>query len=98
MRRVDILGAVSLLAASVLLIFALESGGTRYPWSSGAVISTLVLSGLSWITFTVWEIYLERAQSVSEPIFPMGLLRNRQLASMTLYVTEHCFLSYLFIN
>ncbi|KAK4116666.1 MFS general substrate transporter [Canariomyces notabilis] len=99
MRRVDILGAVSLLAASVLLVFALESGGTRYPWSSGAVISTLVMSGLSWITFTVWEIYLERAQSVSEPIFPMGLLRNRQLASMTFatFMIGFPFVAILFI-
>src|SRR4051794_29565015 len=50
-KRVDILGAVSLLAASVLLVFALESGGSRYPWNSGPIIATFVLSGASWILF-----------------------------------------------
>jgi hypothetical protein len=87
-RRVDLVGAISLLAASVLLVFALESGGSRYPWNSAAIISTLVLSGLAWIVFIAWEIRLERANTTPEPIFAMGLLKNRQLASMMWYVTH----------
>ncbi|KAB5578102.1 drug resistance transporter EmrB/QacA subfamily [Coniochaeta sp. 2T2.1] len=99
LRRVDILGAISLLAASVLLIFALESGGTRYKWTSGTIISTFVLSGLSWIVFIFWETYLERTTSTQEPVFPMGLLKNRQLASMmfTTFFIGFPFVSILFL-
>lgn len=86
-QRVDVLGAISLLGASVLLVFALESGGTRYAWDSGPIISTLVVSGLLWIVFIAWEIYLERKPNATqEPIFPMKLLKNRQLVSMMLCV------------
>jgi hypothetical protein len=87
-RKVDVLGAVSLLAASVLLVFALESGGTLYHWNSGPIISTLVLSGVLWIVFIVWEVFLERKEATQEPIFPMGLLKIRQLASMMWCVAE----------
>ncbi|KAB5584990.1 drug resistance transporter EmrB/QacA subfamily [Coniochaeta sp. 2T2.1] len=99
LRRVDILGAISLLAASVLLIFALESGGTRYKWTSGTIISTLVLSGLSWMVFILWETYLERTKATQEPVFPLGLLRNRQLASMmfTTFFIGFPFVTILFL-
>jgi len=86
-QRVDVLGAFSLLAASMLLVFALEEGGSRYPWDSGAIISTLVLSGVLWVFFVAWEIYLEKTRAVQEPIFPMGLLKNRLISSMMLYET-----------
>ncbi|RYO92117.1 hypothetical protein DL764_008178 [Monosporascus ibericus] len=81
-QRVDTLGAFSLLAASVLLVFALESGGTRYEWDNAAIISTIVLSGLLWIVFIVQQMYLEHTKATREPIFPMGLLKNRLLVSM----------------
>ena len=83
-RKVDFIGMFSLLAASVLLVFALESGGTRYPWKSRTTISTLVLSGILWIVFIAWEMYLERTKTTQEPIFPMGLLKARLLASLML--------------
>jgi hypothetical protein len=85
LQRIDILGVVLLLAASVLLVFALESGGTRYTWHSPAIISTLILSGLAWIFFVVWEARLEKVGTTQEPIFPMALLKNRMICSMMAY-------------
>jgi hypothetical protein len=82
--RVDVLGAFSLLAASVLLVFALESGGAQYAWASAAVIPPLALSAFFWIVFVAWEIYLERSNMVQEPILPLRLLKKRQLAAMML--------------
>ncbi|KAK0648531.1 major facilitator superfamily domain-containing protein [Cercophora newfieldiana] len=98
-KRVDILGAVSLLAASVLLVFALESGGSRYPWNSGPIIATFILSGASWIIFVAWEIHLEKSNGTQEPIFPMGLLRNHRLASMMFntFFTGFPFVTILFL-
>jgi hypothetical protein len=43
LKKVDVLGAFLMLAASVLLVFALEEGGSRYPWNSSAVIGSLTL-------------------------------------------------------
>lgn len=82
LARVDLPGAFLLLVASVLLVFALEEGGSRYPWDSAAVIASLVLSGIAWIAFVVWEIWLETSPSIQEPIFPMRLLKSRVVAGM----------------
>ena len=59
LASVDFLGSGLLLAASVLLIFALQQAGTRvYSWSSAATISSLTISGISFVVFVVWQIYL----------------------------------------
>ncbi|KAL2267092.1 hypothetical protein VTJ83DRAFT_4369 [Remersonia thermophila] len=98
-KRVDVVGAVSLLAGSILLVFALESGGSRYPWNSSPITASLVCSGLSWIVFIAWEIRLERTNATQEPIFAMGLLKNRQLASMmcTTFLIGFPFVTILFL-
>lgn len=83
-KRVDTLGAFLVLAASVLLVFALEEGGSRYAWNSAAVISSLTLSCVAWVGFVVWEVWLERSNAVQEPIFPMRLLKSRVLSGMML--------------
>ncbi|GAB1195103.1 hypothetical protein APSETT444_004357 [Aspergillus pseudonomiae] len=57
-RRVDIFGAFSLLAASSFAIAALQEGNFEYPWSSGLVISFLVISGIFWIIFILWEWFI----------------------------------------
>ncbi|KAK3318056.1 major facilitator superfamily domain-containing protein [Apodospora peruviana] len=71
-RRVDFSGAFSLLSA-FLLVFALESGGSQYPWDSGTIVSILVLCGVLWVAFVAWEIYLGRTKATKEPIFPMAV-------------------------
>lgn len=82
LKKVDLLGAFLVLVASVLLVFALEEGGDRYPWDSAAVIASLVLSAVAWVAFVAWELWLERSHLVQEPIFPMRLLKNRVVAGM----------------
>jgi hypothetical protein len=42
-RRIDIVGAFILLAASVLVVFVLEEAGIRYAWNSAAIIASLTL-------------------------------------------------------
>ncbi|QKD57727.2 major facilitator superfamily domain-containing protein [Fusarium oxysporum Fo47] len=61
--RIDVLGIVLLLAASVLLVFALEEGGTRYLWSSSVVISTLVIAIVLFVAFGFWEVHVENSPS-----------------------------------
>lgn len=82
LSRIDILGAFLLLAASILLVFALEEGGTRYTWSSAMVVATITLAIFSWIAFVGWEYFVDRFTSLLEPIFPLRLLQDRILVGM----------------
>lgn len=66
----------------MLLVFALEEGGARYPWRSPAIVSIIVLAGASWIAFVCWEHYVEKLESAQEPVFPLRLLKDRVLVGM----------------
>lgn len=82
--RVDVLGILFLLAASVLLVFALEEGGTRYSWSSAVVISSLVLAVALFIAFGFWEAHVEMSPSKQEPVFPPSICKDRISSAMLL--------------
>jgi hypothetical protein len=73
-----------LLASSVLLVFALEEGGNRYPWNSAAIIAPLVLAIIAAIVLACWEVLLEKKGSVQEPVFPPSILKDRLLTAMLL--------------
>jgi hypothetical protein len=81
--QVDWPGVVLSLVASVVLCFALESGGNQYPWDSAAIIASLVISGISWVAFTVWQALLTaRAGKMAMlPIFPTRLVGHRVIAA-----------------
>jgi predicted outer membrane lipoprotein len=82
--RIDVLGILLLLAASVLLVLALEEGGTRYPWSSAVVISSLVLAVAFFIAFGFWEVHVEKSPSKQEPVFPPSICKDRISSAMLL--------------
>lgn len=83
LAQVDWPGAVLSVAASATLVFALESGGSQFQWSSPAIIVSIVLSGLSWVAFTLWQYYLTvQASKVKMlPIFPTRLVGHRVIAA-----------------
>ncbi|CVL02468.1 related to multidrug transporter [Fusarium mangiferae] len=83
-KRVDFVGMTVSLAASILIIFALEQGGVAYPWGSGAIVSTFVLSGVLWIAFIAWERLLSKRDGVREPMFPWSLVHNRFVMGLLL--------------
>ncbi|KAF5635101.1 major facilitator superfamily transporter [Fusarium sp. NRRL 25303] len=83
-KRVDFVGMAVSLAASILIIFALEQGGIAYPWGSGAIVSTFVLSGILWIAFIAWERLLSSRDDVREPMFPWSLVHNRFVMGLLL--------------
>ncbi|KAI0814258.1 major facilitator superfamily transporter [Xylaria sp. FL0064] len=78
-KRVDALGGLLSLAASIFLVFALQQGGVTYTWESGAIISIFVVSGISGIGFILWERHLSLMSVVCEPepMFPWSLAKNR---------------------
>ncbi|KAL4875012.1 major facilitator superfamily domain-containing protein [Aspergillus karnatakaensis] len=76
-HRIDFPGATILLAASSLSIAALQEGNYGSSWQSGLVIGMLVVSGVSWILFPLWEWFLSHQAWSLEPMLPWRLARNR---------------------
>ncbi|MCJ1358941.1 MAG: hypothetical protein MMC33_008941 [Icmadophila ericetorum] len=77
LKKIDFLGTLLLLAASVLLVTALQETGTEYPWRSVFVIALLTISGILWIGFLLWERFLSQRGSRQEPMLPWRLVKNR---------------------
>ncbi|KAF5692776.1 major facilitator family transporter [Fusarium denticulatum] len=93
--RIDVLGIILLLAASVLLVFALEEGGTQYSWSNAIVIATLVLAVALFVAFGFWEVYVERSPNKQEPVFPPSICKDRISSAMLLTA---CFVGFPFVS
>lgn len=76
-RQVDFLGAFFQLAASMLLVTALEEGGTMYSWRSPAILSILLISMVFWVVFVLWESILDGRGSTQEAVLPWRLVQDR---------------------
>ena len=81
--QVDWLGFVLLIAGSVVLVFALQEGGLKYPWESSTIIASFVVAAICWISFGIWEGYLSRGISSNAmvAVFPLRLVKNRIVAA-----------------
>lgn len=82
LARLDLIGAFLLLASSILLVFGFEEAGARYPWSSAAVLSTLIMGGVLLVAFVVWEKVVSHERFVQEPVFPLRLMKDRKFVGM----------------
>ncbi|MCJ1420958.1 hypothetical protein MMC32_007318 [Xylographa parallela] len=78
-KRIDWLGAFTLIATLVLLLLGLNSGGNVVPWTHPLVLTTLPLSLVSLLFF----IYVE-SNYADEPVIPVRLLLNRTVLSACL--------------
>lgn len=78
-KSIDFIGSLSLLFSSGFLVFAVQQAGSQtFSWGSPEIVSSLVISALSWIVFIGWEVYLETKQSIRiQPIFPIRLMLRR---------------------
>lgn len=68
---VDWWGSLALSAGLVPLLLALNWGGSKYAWDSGAILGLLAVALASLLIFG----FLERR--ASEPILDLGLFRDR---------------------
>lgn len=85
LTKLDVLGAGLLLSGSLLLATALLEVSNRFSWSSGGTISLLVVSGLSWIGFFLWEWYITGQDGKQEPMFPWHFVHDRCFMGMLMY-------------
>ena len=72
LKRIDFLGAFTLMLTLVLLLLGVNSGGNTVPWNHPLIWTTLPLSFISLLAF----IYIE-SNYATEPVIPVRLLLNR---------------------
>lgn len=78
-RRVDFLGALTLVLFLVLLLLGLNTGGNQLPWNHPLVLTTIPLSAVFLLIF----IYVED-RVATEPVIPVRLLLDRTVFSACL--------------
>ena len=69
-HRLDVLGAMLIVIATVAFMLAVTSGGVRYPWDSGPILGLLALSLATGALFVV------RLMTAPEPLIPITILRD----------------------
>lgn len=72
--KLDIMGAVILVAGVICLVLASVWGGGQYAWGSSQIIGLSIATVVLLVGFVFWE------QRVAEPILPMRLFRNKVVA------------------
>jgi len=76
-HQLDVIGAVLMVAAALLLMLALAWGGTHYAWRSPLILGLLAGSAI------VWGLFAARLLSAREPFIPLTILRGRVTSTIT---------------
>jgi EmrB/QacA subfamily drug resistance transporter len=76
--KIDYLGAILFIAASVPLLLVLTWGGHTYPWGSQQILGLTAAGIVALVLFLIVE------STVSDPLLPLSLFRNRVFAMSNL--------------
>jgi EmrB/QacA subfamily drug resistance transporter len=74
-KHIDYFGSILLVISTISILLALKMGGVDYAWFSWQIIGFFAVGTISIICFLITE------TRVKEPILPLGLFRNRVIAS-----------------
>ena len=77
-HRLDIIGALLMMAAAVALLLALSWGGRSYEWISAQTGALLLTSAI------LWGLFAWRLVSTKEPFLPLTVLGNPVVRCATL--------------
>jgi EmrB/QacA subfamily drug resistance transporter len=69
-HKLDVIGAMLMMAASVALLLALSWGGTRFAWISTPIGGLVAASAILWALFAL------RLMRAPEPFLPLSVLAN----------------------
>lgn len=73
-HRLDILGALMIMSATLLFLLPLTLGGHAYPWSSPLILSMLAASAATFFLFAWYQFQPE------EPLLPPRIFGDRVIA------------------
>jgi EmrB/QacA subfamily drug resistance transporter len=76
-HRLDVIGAVLMVAATVALLLALSWAGGVYAWSSPEILGLLAVSLVAWVLFVA------RLLTAAEPFVPLAVMFNPVVAAGT---------------
>lgn len=76
-QQIDWWGAVTLVAAVICLMFAMELGGQQYAWNSSMIITLFTVAAILFAVF----LYVET--KADEPIISYSMFRRRLFAAST---------------
>ena len=76
-HKLDVLGAILLIAATVTLMLALHDGGTAYAWTSTRIL------GLFGASLALWGLFVWRIARAPEPLIPIAMLGNNVVSRAT---------------
>ncbi|KAL1889494.1 hypothetical protein Sste5346_008872 [Sporothrix stenoceras] len=72
LKKLDWGGMFFFTAGQVLILLALNWGGSSYPWSSAHIVAPLVLGVAMIVAFVLYEVYVP----LEQPLLPIRLLKN----------------------
>ncbi|KAF7534156.1 hypothetical protein G7054_g6501 [Neopestalotiopsis clavispora] len=75
-KQLDPLGFILVAPAVICLLFALEWGGSKYPWSNGRIIALFVVFGVLLVSFIGSQVWLSEKATV-----PPRIALNRSIIS-----------------
>ncbi|PVZ98104.1 hypothetical protein BB558_005897 [Smittium angustum] len=75
LKRIDIGGVLIMIAGIVMLLLALNWGGSTYPWNSAKIIALLVVGIILILIFVGFEYKFPR-----EPVIPLHIFKTRNLS------------------
>ncbi|PSN65615.1 MFS general substrate transporter [Corynespora cassiicola Philippines] len=79
LRGFDSIGGLLSVGWPIPLLFALQEAGTRYPWSSGVIIGTLIAGIIGFFLFGGYEAWVS-FKTKKEPVLPMRFLTKPCMA------------------
>ncbi|KAJ4423328.1 hypothetical protein N0V82_002056 [Gnomoniopsis sp. IMI 355080] len=91
-RTFDIGGALILIPSVVMILLALQFGGTTHPWGSATVIGLFIGFGATAALFIAWEWRV----AGKDAMLPMALFQNRVVVAA--FLTTVCVFGCTFIS
>jgi EmrB/QacA subfamily drug resistance transporter len=76
-HKLDVIGAVLIVTASVSFMLAINLGGVRYPWTSPPILTLFAIAA------AVGLLFVRRLLTAPEPLIPVAVLKNRQVRFAT---------------
>lgn len=89
-KQFDLPGTIVLVPSVLCLIFALQWGGSRWPWSNGRIVALIVVFGATFIIFMGIQVYQGDRATI-----PVRLMKNRDILGAVWYGT--CLSAAMFI-